>query len=189
MKIEFVRFAELSDINMKLLGYYRRTVFVQKLGWQLSVAAEQEWDAFDLDSTVHVLVRDGQQRLIGYARLLPTRSAYLLRDVFARLLDGQPAPSADDTWELSRFVMMDSERPGTASQFSNQRASIDLLRHIMDYCRQQGVRHLLSVSPVAVEVLLQRAGIPMRRLGNVHMIDGHRLFACRIDTGLQQPGN
>ncbi len=164
------------------LAFYRRRVFVERLGWPLSVENGLEVDQFDHESTVYVVAHSDQGKMIGCARLLPTVGPYLLGDVFPQLLSGMPAPRLADVWELSRFaaIDLDAETTGAFSgQFSSPTA-VGLLRAALTLARERGVRELITVSPLGVERLLRKAGFNASRIAEPCLVDGRSLFACRI---------
>lgn len=164
------------------MARYRHRVFVQRLGWKLPCAGEKEYDQFDRDDTVYVVAQDEAGEVTGTARLLPTTSPYLLREVFPQLLHGLPPPESAETWELSRFAAVDLKAPAAkeAGQFSSPAATA-LLRAALDCAAARGARRLVTVSPVGVERLLRRAGFAMRKIAPPVVVDGAPLFACCID--------
>ena len=184
--------ARLPQRLVNDLACYRYRVFVERLGWPLSVDNGHEVDQFDHDDTVYVVARSDEGRVIGCARLLPTIGPYLLGDVFPQLLSGMPAPRLADVWELSRFAAIDLDAETTDSfsgQFSSPTA-IGLLRAALNSAAEWGVRELITVSPLGVERLLRKAGFNASRIAKPCLVDGRPLFACRIhvhhDTGMVQ---
>lgn len=170
---------ELGMALRRELGSYRHRVFVQHLRWALPDATdEDEWDHFDRPDTVYVLALTARHRLAGCARLLPTTLPYLLADVFPELLDGAPAPRSADVWELSRFAAVDFSAAPTAGHTLGSPESLDLLRVAMRSAGRRGARTLISVSPIAIQRILEHGGFPFARLGHVHRIGGQTLFAC-----------
>lgn len=172
---------ELGSDLLRALGRYRHQVFVQRLGWDLPDASEDgEWDRFDRPDTVHVMVLDPLGRITGCARLLPTTMPYLLADVFSQLLDGAPAPRSAEVWELSRFAAVDLHAAPSAGHTLGSPLALNLLRASMRAASRHGARGLVSVSPVAIQRILQHGQFPFSRLGRMHRIGGHALFACAM---------
>lgn len=87
----------------------RKRVFVDDLGWDLEVSRGLEFDEFDNDAAVYLLVLDAAGEHLGSVRLLPTLGPHLLGDVFPHLCEGAP-PVGADTWEITRLCT----RPGIA---------------------------------------------------------------------------
>ena len=174
---------ELSTGVMTELARYRHKVFVEKLGWELKCTDGQELDQFDGPQARYVIGRDARNAIIASARLLPTTQPYLLSEVFPYVLNGAPVPCSPEIWELSRFASVDfsnSTVPTVASR-REQSIAVELLRACMAYAAAHGAKRLLTVSPIGIERLLQRAGIVMRRAGPPTLINGHPIFACWID--------
>lgn len=174
---------ELSTNVMTELARYRHKVFVEKLGWELKCSDGQELDQFDGPQARYVIGRSSANDIIASARLLPTTQPYLLSEVFPYVLNGAAVPNAPDIWELSRFASVDfsASTVPTVSSRREQSIAIELLRASMAYSASLGARRLITVSPIGIERLLQRAGIVMRRAGPPTLINGHPIFACWID--------
>jgi acyl homoserine lactone synthase len=168
------------------LARFRHRVFVEMLGWELQTRDGLELDQFDRADTVYVAARNERGAVVGIARLLPTTRPYLLRDVFPQLLHEQPLPCTSAVWELSRFaaVDFDSTRTTPVSQVAAQVSSpvaVGLLREAMRVASELGAQHLITVSPLAVERLLRKAGFRAHRAGPPIVVGGHPVFACWID--------
>ncbi len=174
-----------SDLRPGLVtdvAHYRHKVFVQKLGWQLQCENALEYDQFDRDDTVYVVAQNAAEEIVGTARLLPTTRPYLLGEVFPQLLNGLQPPASAEIWELSRFAAVDFNAPATSAlgQFSSP-VAVDLLRASLESASALGAKQLITVSPLGVERLLRSAGISAHRAGPPMLIDGHPIFACRIE--------
>ncbi|WP_313254137.1 acyl-homoserine-lactone synthase [Stenotrophomonas acidaminiphila] len=179
---------DLSPLLTQALGRYRHRVFVETLGWQLDTPPGIERDRFDRPETVHVIVRDDQLDIVGYARLLPTTGPYLLGEMFPQLMNGQPPPCSNDVWELSRFAVMDlrGARTGVCPQRPSALA-VDILQLAADYVERRGGKRLITVSPLAMERLLRRTGFHVHRAAPPQMIEGHPTFACWIELAGRPP--
>lgn len=191
--------ADLQPRLMAAMGRYRHQVFIGRLGWQLACADGCETDQFDRADTVYVLPLGAHAQVVGVARLLPTTQPYLLGQVFPELLGAVPMPCSPVVWELSRFSALDLRAGGAsgadasagagvgvaagaraaARQFSSPLA-VQLLRQALACAAARGARSVVTVSPLAVERLLRRAGFQAQRLAPPVVRDGMALFACSI---------
>lgn len=164
------------------MAHYRHQVFVEKLGWDLSVRGRLELDQFDRRDTLYVLAPKREGGLRGVARLLPTDRPYLLAEVFPQLLGGRTAPRSARIWELSRFAAVDlaASQP-RVTQFGASSAALSLLAATMQVAAKAGAEELVTVSPLGMERILQHAGIAARRFAAPVRVGRQRLFACRID--------
>ncbi len=161
---------------------YRYKVFVEQLGWDLPAQNGLELDQFDcVDRTYYVIAQHDNGEVAGCARLLPTTGPYLLGEIFPELLNGLMPPSSDDVWELSRFAAVDLSNQGVRGSQSSSPVAVELLKAAMACAKAQGAKRLITVSPVGVERLLQRAGFRCRRAGPPMIVGGHALTACWID--------
>jgi acyl homoserine lactone synthase len=94
---------ELDSTTRALLAAYRYEIFIERLGWQLSVTPGFEQDAYDCPETVYIILKNQCGEICGCSRLLSTNRPYMLAEVFPELLGTLPAPRSDHVWELSRF--------------------------------------------------------------------------------------
>ena len=92
----------LFDAELSAMHRDRKHIFVDRLGWQLSVHNEEEIDEYDTDCTTYLLTHSPQATPIASARLLPTTGPHLMSDLFAHTCEGG-APRGDHIWEASRF--------------------------------------------------------------------------------------
>lgn len=188
--MEFI-LASAGDLPPPLnraLGRYRHRVFIETLGWQMDTPPGIERDRFDRPETVHLIARDDQHAIVGYARLLPTTGPYLLGEMFPQLLNGLPPPCSDEVWELSRFAVMDLR--GARTGVSTQRPSalaVDILQLAAGYVERRGGKRLITVSPLAMERLLRRTGFHVHRAAPPVMVEGHPTFACWIELAGRPP--
>ena len=90
----------------------RRSVFHERLRWQVPVINRWEVDGYDALNPLYVLATNEREEVLGSLRLLPTTSFNMLNDTFPELLpDGQRIESPL-IWEASRFaVRMTGVRP------------------------------------------------------------------------------
>lgn len=163
---------------------YRHKIFIERLGWQLPVQNGLERDQFDRPDTLYVVARDDNGDICGCARLLPTVRPYLLSEVFPQLMNGQPPPSSQDVWELSRFAVVDLSG-GAANSTLQARYTRELLAAATQVVRQQGGQRLITVSPLGIERLLHRMGVHAHRAGPPVLVDGKPVFACWIEIDEQ----
>jgi acyl homoserine lactone synthase len=163
------------------LARYRHRVFVEMMGWELQCENGLEFDQFDRDDTRYVVSRDDDSRINGCARLLPTTAPYLLGDIFPQLLNGLAPPCSPDVWELSRFAAVDLAQASASPLGSySSPVAVGLLKSALAAAAEQGATRVITVSPLGIERLLQRAGFRAYRAGPPVMVDGRALFACWI---------
>jgi acyl homoserine lactone synthase len=174
----------LTDKNIVQLMEYRYRVFVDRLKWELELPEEYrdnkiECDQFDVYETIYVYSKCHAGKINGCARLLPTTQPYLLKDVFPELLNGMPAPESAEVWELSRFSNIDFNKKVNI-QGGNyiEENSIELLNESIKVAKQNGAKHLISVSPMSMERLLRRSGFDIKRIGKPIRVGQYALIAC-----------
>jgi len=159
----------------------RAKVFGERMGWKVAVSAGMEIDDYDAQSPFYMLVRDNFGRVCGCWRLLPTQGSYMLRDTFPELLHGHDAPASVHVWELSRFAIVSPERTG----YGFGELALDAMRSIVAFADCRGITRYVTVTTTAVERLLARARIEIRRFGPPMRIGSVNAVALTIELGGQ----
>jgi acyl homoserine lactone synthase len=175
---------DFSPEFWRAIAQYRHKIFIERLGWQLSVNNGLERDQFDRPDTLYVIAQAPDGAICGCARLLPTTRPYLLGEIFPSLLPDTPLPCDRHVWELSRFA---ASAVGNAARATVDAAGItrDLLAASVHSASVHGARRLITVSPLGVERLLHRMGVHAYRAGPPVMIAGKPVFACWIEIDRQ----
>jgi acyl homoserine lactone synthase len=134
----------------------RRSVFSERLGWNVNVINGLELDQFDLPEAHYLVHYAPDGRVNASTRLLPTTGPYLLADVFPVLVQGE-IPRAHDIWESTRFCADQATAP-------NNIAAI-LMAGMLEFGQFLGLRAYVSVSDIRMEPIMRRAGWNPVRLG------------------------
>lgn len=157
---------ELPPQLFEQMGRYRREVFINQLGWELNTVNGMELDEFDGPDAVYVCSQDGEGKVNGAARLLPTTGPYLMEKVFPQLWGGNTLPCDSQIWELSRFAMVETAKTtGVLPHQASAVAASTLLRQVIKTAKLNGATSLITVSPVSMERLLRIHGFDARRAG------------------------
>jgi acyl-homoserine lactone synthase len=122
----------------------RHRIYVGERGWKdLDRPDKREVDQFDNDDAIYLLaIDDGEQRVVGGSRLVPTLKPHLLADVFPQLASGRPVPRARDVYEWTRFyVVPDRREPHAISE-----VACSIMCGVQEYCLDQGIRQLSIVT-------------------------------------------
>lgn len=181
MQTTYAKASQLKLGELNQVFSYRHAIFVERLGWDLpSAGAGLEIDQFDRPDTFHVVGRDRHGQACGYARLLPTTQSYLLGEVFPALLDGAPIPRSPSVWEVSRFCSVELDAPAGRQRQADLWGCQAMLRATVQCALEQGATHLIAVSTIAMERILQRLAVHAYRAGPTMDMYGHRVFAFWI---------
>jgi acyl homoserine lactone synthase len=159
----------------------RAKVFGERMGWEVAVLSGMEIDYYDAQSPYYMLIRDAAGTLCGCWRLLPTEGPHMLRDTFPELLHGAHAPRSPHVWELSRFAIVSPEQ----AAYGFGELALEAMRAVVEFADRHGIRSYVTVTTTAVERLLARAGIEMRRFGPPVRIGAVNAVALTIDLGEQ----
>jgi acyl homoserine lactone synthase len=158
----------------------RAKVFKDRLGWEVPIMSGMEIDGYDALEPMYMMIREpGPGALRGCWRLLPTEGPYMLKDSFAQLLHGMPAPSHARIWELSRFAI---ETEG-AGNFGFSDITMESIAEIISYGHHAGLDQYVTVTTTAIERLLRRAGVVTTRFGDPVQIGVEKAVALYIDVG------
>jgi acyl homoserine lactone synthase len=157
----------------------RAKVFKDRLGWEVPILSGMEIDGYDALDPLYMMIREpGGGALRGCWRLLPTEGPYMLKDSFAQLLHGMPAPQDARIWELSRFAI---ETEGNG-HFGFSDITMESIAEIISHGHHAGLDHYVTVTTTAIERLLRRAGVVTRRIGAPAQIGVEKAVALFIDV-------
>lgn len=157
----------------------RARVFKDRLGWEVPVLSGMEIDGYDALDPMYMLIREpGGGALRGCWRLLPTEGPYMLKDSFPQLLHGLPAPSDARIWELSRFAINTDGQ----SRFGFSEITMESIGEIVSHGAHAGIDQYVTVTTVAIERMLRRAGVVTRRIGAPLQIGVEKAVALYVDV-------
>ncbi|MCK1688127.1 acyl-homoserine-lactone synthase [Bradyrhizobium sp. 145] len=159
----------------------RYRVFKQRLDWTVEVSGDMEVDEFDVLRPVHLLNRSRAGQIQGCVRLLPSSGPTMLRDTFAILLDGQPAPRSDRIWESSRFAL---DVPADAPKASGglAAATYELFAGMIEFGLSIELIEIVTVTDARMERILRRAGWPLRRVGKARPLGNTTAVAGYLEV-------
>jgi N-acyl-L-homoserine lactone synthetase len=84
---------------------FRHKIFLEELGWSLLDSTGQEIDEYD-QSSVHFGAYTDLGKLVGYCRLILSKSGFMIERDFADLVaPGYCIRKEEDTVEISRFAI------------------------------------------------------------------------------------
>ena len=156
----------------------RAKVFKDRLGWEVPIMSGMEIDGYDALEPLYMMIREpGGGTLRGCWRLLPTEGPYMLKDSFAQLLHGQDAPSDEHIWELSRFAI----ETGGDGSFGFSEITMESIGEVISHGYHAGIAEYVTVTTVAIERLLRRAGVVTRRFGAPLQIGVEKAVALYVD--------
>ena len=150
---------------------FRKRLFIDRLGWALSVEEGRERDQVDTDDAVHCALFEGPQ-LIGGFRAIRTDHAYLAQTVFPYLATLKPYPRQRNAWEISRFGV---------SYSGGMRPALMNYALMFRFALTRQATTLVAVADLQHERLLARFGIRTRRYGPPQVVgeteDGSAILA------------
>ena len=164
--IDHARGGRLDPSAMHNMFRLRHNVFFQRLRWAVTSRKGLERDHYDDLDPVYIVSRGQRRQVTGCVRLLPTTGQYMLRDTFPQLLAGEEAPSSPDIWDISRLAV---DRPSASSRQTADtinRVTVDLVVGVLDHALENGIDRYVAVVSVALERILRRIGLPIRRFGH-----------------------
>jgi acyl homoserine lactone synthase len=162
----------------------RKTVFKDRLGWDVSISGELEFDEFDALEPSYLLSMDRYGTLNGCVRLLPTTGPNMLRDVFPSLVTKGAVPRSEQVWEASRFAVGKNAATAEAEAGVSQ-TTYDLLIGVLEFGLSNGISTIACVVDVRMERVLRRAGWQLERLGPARRIGNTTAMAGQLDVSAQ----
>ena len=170
---------------LALLGMHRlrHTVFSERLQWDVRARDGMEIDDFDDIDPTYMIAKSTGGKVEGCWRLLSTIGPYMLKDTFPQLLRGEPAPCHPRIWELSRFAVAPAATDDRR-QVNLGPVTFRMLERACDYAMANGIDSYVTATSVALERLMRRVGVPLRRFGDGKAVRIGRVLsvACWIDV-------
>jgi N-acyl-L-homoserine lactone synthetase len=168
--------------NLHQMHRIRKTVFKDRLGWDVAVSGELEIDEYDALGPSYLLSIDTYGSLNGCVRLLPTTGPNMLRDIFPSLVTNAAVPRGERVWEASRFAVSENT---SAAEAGLSQTTYDLLIGVLEFGLSKGIDSIVCVVDARMERILRRAGWQLERLGPAHRIGNTIAMAGRLDVSAQ----
>ena len=174
--------AERHVSNLRQMHRIRKTVFKDRLGWDVTVSGELEVDEYDALGPSYLLSTDRHGTLNGCVRLLPTTGPNMLRDIFPSFVTKAAVPRGERVWEASRFAV--SGNAATVETGLSQ-TTYDLLIGVLKFGLSNGISTIVCVVDLRMERILRRAGWQLERLGPAHRIGNTIAMAGQLEVSAQ----
>ena len=160
----------------------RKTVFKDRLGWDVTVRGEFEIDEYDALGPSYLLSMDRHAAVNGCVRLLPTTGPNMLRDIFPSFVTRAAVPHGERVWEASRFAVSGNT---TAAEAGLSQTTYELLIGVLKFALSNGITMIACVVDVRMERILRRAGWQLERLGPVQRIGNATAMAGQLEVSAQ----
>lgn len=141
----------------------RAHVFSERLGWEVTVNAGYESDAFDSLRPSYILAATQSGHLAGAARLLPALGPTMIADVFPALLPNGRLRAHAAMVESSRFCVDTRLAEGRGDGFLHE-ATLSMFAGIVEWCIVNSFTEIVTVTDLRFERILSRVGWPLQRL-------------------------
>lgn len=174
-------------LTLRGMFAFRHRVFCNRLGWDVDTRDNLEFDLFDTMNPVYMLAKRSTGAIEGCWRLMPTTGDYMLKDTFPQLLQSESAPCDSRIWELSRFAVDADSGEETTHQAPLNSVTMGMIRSLYEFAVERRLTQFVTVISVALERLLKRTGLPIRRLGDGRAQKVGRVLtvACWVDINHQ----
>lgn len=177
---ERARFPRLIDEMHRL----RRSMFHERLRWQVTIVNRWEIDVYDALDPLYVLALDDSERVIGGLRLLPTTGCTMLNDSFAQLLPEGARIESPLIWESSRF-MVRLDGGGRAEMPMINRTIGELGLALNEIGKAAALTHIVTVHDRAMHQMLARCGCAGEPLAPPKAIGGVETRAAFYEVGVE----
>ncbi|WP_337271130.1 acyl-homoserine-lactone synthase TraI [Oryzifoliimicrobium ureilyticus] len=157
------KYADHSD-ELAQMHRLRASIFRGRLEWDVTVTKSGEFDEYDKFDPTYILATTDDARVVGCARLLPAEGPTMLEGTFAQLLGSGSLCASPNMVESSRFCVDTSV--GEAREGGRLHlATLTMFAGIIEWSMSNGYNEIVTATDIRFERILNRAGWPMRRLG------------------------
>ena len=158
------RYADHSHL-LREMHRLRCLVFCHRLGWDVSITDGAEEDEYDSLGPTYILTVTDEERVVGCARLLPAMGPTMLERTFPQLLATGSMNASSQMVESSRFCV-DTSLPASRGEGQLHFATLTMFAGIIEWSMANGYDEIVTATDLRFERILNRAGWPMRRIGN-----------------------
>ncbi len=151
---ERAQFPQLIDSMHRL----RKSVFHERLKWDVPVSGDWEIDDFDREDPLYVLVVDAQGAVQGSLRLLPTTGPNMLRDVFSAITQVSGQVENPFVWESSRFCIRFSDNKDQRESTTISKATVELIAGMGEVGLLAGLDHVVTVYDAFLRRIIRQTG-------------------------------
>lgn len=138
------------------VGEFRKSLFIDQLGWQLEKIEQREVDQFDTPHALYAKLEIAG-KICGTFRAIRCDHHYLSKSIFPQLATTRSYPELTNMWEISRFGVW---------PHADARHHADMLYALMfQFGLMRQARALVAVTDLYHERYLARRGIRTRRYG------------------------
>ena len=177
--VPFARVGEYAS-EMYQMHCLRYEVFHKRLGWEVTVSGELEFDEYDTQNPLYLLSTGDDGQVHGCVRFLPTLSSYMLQDTFPVLAGQHEVPKSPFIWEASRFAVARSDRCANGHSLSTP--THELLAAAIELGLAEGLTDIVAVVDLRMERILRIAGWPLRRFDAPQQIGVTRAVAGLLNV-------
>ncbi|MGV2168827.1 acyl-homoserine-lactone synthase TraI [Agrobacterium tumefaciens] len=157
------RYADRSNL-LKQMHCLRAAVFRERLEWDVTITEAGERDEYDDLDPTYILAATDDERVVGCARLLPALGPTMLEQTFPQLLASGSLTTSASVVESSRFCV-DTSLAAARGGGQLHLATLTMFAGIIEWSMANGYDEIVTATDLRFERILNRAGWPMRRLG------------------------
>lgn len=172
-------YSSLTDEMRNQIFRFRKSVFVDRRGWDISSykGGEVEVDEYDDDESYYVCAVD-EDAIAGCVRLRSSVSPNLLSGYFREVKAAAGHAVVDESkfWEASRFFITPSEGMKMRGNKGVDRRTIALFLGMIDFGLEKGVEGYEVVVDALMDRLLRRVGWRISTLGSSDGTLGERIY-------------
>jgi N-acyl-L-homoserine lactone synthetase len=172
----------LHDHVLKSMFEARKRVFVDLLRWEVPVLEDRfEFDQFDDEHAVYLVLSDTRGHHLASARLLQTMRPHILDTLFPELCADRP-PRGAGIYEITRFCL-DPRQDARQRLESRNR----LVSALVDFALERGIHAYTGVAEMGWFQQILAFGWRCAPLGLPRSCNGKTLAALRIEIADNTP--
>jgi len=158
------RYVDRSN-RLKQMHWLRAAVFRERLEWDVTITEAGERDEYDDLDPTYILAATDDKGVIGCARLLPATGPTMLERTFPQLLAAGSLNASARMIESSRFCV-DTSLSASRGGGQLHLATLTMFAGIIEWSMANGYDEIVTATDLRFERILNRAGWPMKRLGD-----------------------
>ncbi|NSY99575.1 autoinducer synthesis protein [Agrobacterium tumefaciens] len=153
-----------SRSYLNQMHHLRAAVFGDRLEWDVTITEQGERDQYDDLRPTYILAVSAGKKVAGCVRLLPASGPTMLEQTFPGLLANGSLDAHLGMVESSRFCVDTSLEIGRGGGQLHL-ATLTMFAGIIEWSMANGYTEIVTATDLRFERILNRAGWPMKRLG------------------------
>jgi len=137
--------AHLAGDAFPAMFRLRYRVFIERENYDVPRDKGMEWDQYDNPRAYYLVNRNGGEEISAVARMIPTTTSYMIKDLWPDLVSPRDLRNNADEWELTRVAINHHLDPVTRRHIAQK-----LVCSFFEFGTHFHIKSFLLVTPMKI---------------------------------------